>query len=140
MHNNCRYIDHVLLDDNICQKIFASVACLNHMVTSNTIAHSITNSESTEQYARKSSTRFTQSSHLQSAPVFVLCERCYWCATFLDKNRLLEEEGVDDDKSKICPRCDDIDSISSLPIVSNESFTFNYTVKRGIELRFRKKA
>ena len=100
------------------------------MVASNTMAHSITDSESTEQYARKSPIRFTQSSHLQSAPLFVLCERCYWCATFLDKNRLLEEEGIDDDKSKICPRCDDI----------NESFTFNYTVKRGIELQFRKRA
>ena len=110
------------------------------MDASNTMAHSITDSESTEQYARKSPIRFTQSSHLQSAPVFVLCERCYWCATFLDKDRLLEEEGIDDDKSKICPRCDDIDSISSLPIVSNESFTFNYTVKRGIELQFRKRA
>ena len=140
MQNNSRYIDHVLLDDNIYQKIFVSLASLNHMVKSNTMTHSITNSESTEQYARKSPIRFTQRSQLQSAPVFVLCERCYWCATFLDKNRLLEEEGVDDDKSKICPRCDDIDSISSLPIVSNESFTFNYTVKRGIELQFRKRA
>jgi hypothetical protein len=120
MHNNYRYIDRVFLDDTICQKIFASLACLNHMVTSNTMAHSITNSESKEQYARKSPTRFTQSPHLQSAPVFVLCERCYWCATFLDKDRLLEEEGVDNNKSRICPRCDDIDSISSLPIVSNE--------------------
>jgi hypothetical protein len=139
MHNNYRYIDHVLLIDNGCQKIFASLASLNHMVTSNTMAHSITNSESTEEYARKSPTRFTQSSHLQSAPVFVLCERCYWCATFLDKNRLLEEEGVDDDKSKICPQCDDIDGISSLPSVFNGSSTFNYTLKRGIELRSKKK-
>ena len=64
MHNNSRYIDHVLLDDNIYQKIFASLASLNHMDASNTMAHSITDSESTEQYARKSPIRFTQSSHL----------------------------------------------------------------------------
>ena len=120
-------------------KDIASVACSNLMVTSNTMAYSITNSEGTEQYARKSPTRITKSYLLQSAPVFVLCERCYWCATFLNKNRILEDEGVDDDKSKICPQCDDIDGISSLPIVFNGSSTFNYTLKRGIELRSKKK-
>jgi hypothetical protein len=65
-------------------------------------------------------------------PVFVLCERCYWCATYFDKNRLLKEE-------EVCPRCDAIDSLSSLPIAANESFNFNYSVKRGIVLQFRKR-
>jgi hypothetical protein len=41
-------------------------------------------SESTEQYARKSSIKSTISSHLKSAPEFVLCEICYRSAT-LDK-------------------------------------------------------
>ncbi|CAN5178630.1 hypothetical protein BH18THE2_BH18THE2_14520 [soil metagenome] len=89
----------------------------------------------TEQYTKKSPIRDNDGSRLQSAPEFILCERCYWCATYLDKNRLLD--GVDD--GKICPRCDAIDSLTSLPILSNESFTFNYTLKRGIELEFRKR-
>lgn len=99
------------------------------------IHYSMSVSESTEQYAKQSSTRSTKSSHL-SAPVFVLCERCYWSATFLDKYKL-REEGVDDDNNK-CPYCD-AEGLSSLPIMTNESFTFNYTVKRGIELEFKKR-
>jgi hypothetical protein len=71
----------------------------------------------------------------QSAPVFIICKRCHWCATYLDTNRI-QEEKVDDDNNKICPRCDTIDSLSTLPILSNESFTFDYSVKRGIVLQF----
>lgn len=75
----------------------------------------------------------------QSPPVFIICERCHWCATYLDTNRILQEEKVDDDNNKICPRCDTIDSLSSLPILSNESFTFDCSVKRGIVLQFKKR-
>lgn len=69
------------------------------MVTLDNIKRSITNSEYTEQYTKKS----FNSPTLQSAPVFVLCEKCYWCATYLDKNRVLKEEGVDDDNNKMSP-------------------------------------
>jgi hypothetical protein len=99
---------------------------------------SITSTICTEQYAKKSPIMAIDGSRLQSTPEFILCERCYWCATYLDNNRALEE-GLDDDKSKICPQCDAIDCLTSLPILFNESFTFNYTVKRGIELEFRKR-
>ena len=101
--------------------------------------YSMTNPKYVDQNTKKPSDTNLDSPTLQSTPVFVLCERCYWCATYLDTNRLLKEEGVDDDNSEVCPRCDSIDCISSLPILSNESFTFNYTVKRGIVLGFRKK-
>jgi hypothetical protein len=93
----------------------------------------------TEQYTKKSTIRANDGSRLQSAPEFILCERCYWCATYLDNNKLLDE-GVDDNKSKICPGCYAIDSLTSLPIMNNESFTFSHTAKRGIELEFRKRA
>jgi hypothetical protein len=73
------------------------------------------------------------------APVFIICERCHWCATYFDTNRILQEEKVDDDNNKICPRCDTIDSLSSLPILLNESFTFDYSIKRGIVLQFKKR-
>jgi hypothetical protein len=59
--------------------------------------------------------------------------------TYLDTNRILQEYKVDDDNNKICPRCDTIDSLSSLPILSNESFTFDYSIKRGIVLQFKKR-
>ena len=94
-------------------------------------------SESTEQYAKKSSIKSTISSHLKSTPVFVLCEKCYWSVTFLDYYRL-REEGVGDHGKK-CPRCESIDSLSSLPITTNESFTFSHTAKRGIELEFKRR-
>jgi hypothetical protein len=102
---------------------------------------SVASSNSAEQYVKKSSIKnHNHGSYTpQSAPVFILCERCHWCATYLDTNRILKEKGVDADNSKICPRCDTIDSLSSLPILSNESFTFDYAVKRGTVLQFRKR-
>ena len=103
------------------------------MVILENMKYLMTNSKYAEQNTRKPSDTNPDIPTLQSAPVFVLCERCYWCATYLDTNRLLKEEGIDDnskiyDNNKICPRCDSIDCLSSLPILSNESFTFNYTV------------
>ncbi len=72
-----------------------------------------------------------------SPPIFVLCERCYWSATYFDNTRV--------PKGKNCPECirsndnndnDDIE-LSSFPILSNESFTFQYSGKRGVELEFK---
>ena len=99
----------------------------------------MTDSKHTEQNLKELSYTKHGNPVLKLAPVFVLCERCYWCATYLDTNRLLKEEEVDDDNNKVCPRCDAIDSLSSLPIAANESFNFNYSVKRGIVLQFRKR-
>ena len=72
-----------------------------------------------------------------SPPIFVLCERCYWSATYFDKARVPKDNN--------CPECsrrndnndnDDIE-LSSFPILSNESFTFQYSGKRGVELEFK---
>lgn len=62
-------------------------------------------------------------------PVFVLCESCHWCATFLDKTRLPSNE---------CPHCSS-DMLSSFPILPTEAFTFDYSEKRGVELQFRRR-
>jgi hypothetical protein len=60
---------------------------------------------------------------------FVLCDICYWCSTYLDKTRL-----PIDNK---CPECyNTTTTLSSFPIMSNESFTFDYDEKRGVELKF----
>jgi hypothetical protein len=59
--------------------------------------------------------------------IFFLCETCYWCATYFDKSRLPTEK---------CPMCLNR-KMSSFPILPNDSFTFNYNDKRGVELEFR---
>jgi hypothetical protein len=63
-------------------------------------------------------------------PIFILCEVCYWCATYVDKTRI----PIDN----ICPECGaNNNELSSLPIASNESFTFDYNNKRGVEMEFK---
>ena len=109
------------------------------MVVLENVKQSMTSSKYTVQKTKKPFNINHDNPPLKLAPVFVLCERCYWCATYLDTNRLPMEKEVDEDNSKICPRCDSIDSLSSFPILSNESFNFNYTVKRGVVLQFRKR-
>jgi hypothetical protein len=70
-----------------------------------------------------------QSSTL-SPPIFVLCDECYWCATYFDKTRIPLDN--------TCPHCGTNNSeLSSFPIMSNEAFPFDYKCKRGVELEFR---
>ena len=65
-----------------------------------------------------------------SAPIFVLCDTCYWCATYFDKTRIPADN--------ICPHCGaNNNELTSFPIASNESFTVNYNKKRGIEFEFK---
>lgn len=60
--------------------------------------------------------------------IFVLCDNCHWAATFIDKSRLnLIENG--------CVMCEE-SLVSSFPILDNESFTFEITERRGVELNF----
>ena len=58
--------------------------------------------------------------------IFALCETCHWCATYLDKSRVLNNK---------CPTCGNT-SISTFPILPNEEFTYNYNEKRGVDLEF----
>ncbi|HYZ49675.1 MAG TPA: hypothetical protein VE593_02220 [Nitrososphaeraceae archaeon] len=62
--------------------------------------------------------------------IFTLCNKCRWSATYFDKNRLPHENR--------CPICGaNNNELSSLPIMSNESFAFSYDVKRGLEIEFK---
>ncbi len=63
----------------------------------------------------------------QKETIFILCESCYWSATYLGKFMLPAEER--------CPICLEIE-LSSFPILPNESFIFNYSQKSGVELEF----
>ena len=65
-----------------------------------------------------------------SRSIFILCDTCYWCATYFDKSRISGENR--------CPQCDaNSNELTSFPIMSNESFTFDHTPKRGVELEFK---
>ena len=65
-----------------------------------------------------------------SSPIFILCDNCYWCATYLDKTRIPAENR--------CPHCDaNNNELTSFPIMSNESFTFDLNDKRGVEFEFK---
>lgn len=59
---------------------------------------------------------------------FILCDECYWCATYLDKTRI-----PIDNK---CPECHSTDQLSSLVIMCNESFIFNCNDSCGVDLKF----
>ncbi len=62
-------------------------------------------------------------------PTFVLCEKCYWCATFFKSS---------EPKEIVCSKCISKE-LSSFPITSDESFTFDYDKKKGLEMDFRKR-
>ena len=65
-----------------------------------------------------------------STPVFILCDICYWCATYFSNARIPTDN--------ICPQCNtNSNQLTSFPIVLNESFTFGYNERRGIELEFK---
>ena len=67
---------------------------------------------------------------LSSPPIFILCDNCYWCATYFDKTRIPADN--------ICPQCGANNSeLTSFPIASNESFTYSYNDTRGIEFEFK---
>jgi hypothetical protein len=51
--------------------------------------------------------------------------------TSLDKSHLEDIIG----KESTCPMCFQ-DQISSFPLILNESFTYGYSEKRGIEVKF----
>ena len=74
------------------------------------------------------------SSRSLSPPIFVLCERCHWSATYFDKTKVPKDNN--------CPECNDNNDndnteLTSFPILSNESFTFHYSDKTGVELEFK---
>ncbi len=62
-------------------------------------------------------------------PMFILCGKCYWCVTYLDKARIPVDNS--------CPQCNtEGTELSSFPIMSNKSFTIDYNEKLGVELEF----
>ncbi|MGB0027460.1 MAG: hypothetical protein WBP64_11520 [Nitrososphaeraceae archaeon] len=80
-------------------------------------------------YEPQSSIAKTRDRCLSSPPKFILCDTCYWCATYFDKTRIPADNN--------CPQCNaNNNELSSLPILTNKSFTFDYNDELRIELEF----
>jgi predicted Zn-ribbon and HTH transcriptional regulator len=70
----------------------------------------------------KTSDDYTKSS---ASPIFVLCDRCYWCATYFSNTRIPTDNN--------CPQCNaNSNQLTSFPIAPNESFNYNCIKKRGV--------
>ena len=63
--------------------------------------------------------------------IFFLCEECLWSVTSLDKSHLEDIIG----KESTCPVCFQ-NQLSSFPLMLNDSFTYDYSEQRGIEVKF----
>jgi hypothetical protein len=62
-------------------------------------------------------------------PVFIVYDRCYWCATYFNNTTIPADNN--------CPQCNaNSNELTSFPIASNKSFTFNYNDKHGVEVEF----
>lgn len=69
-------------------------------------------------------TKYNSLEQSSPPPIFILCDTCYWCATYLDKRRI--------PKNNTCPKCNVNNSeLTSFPIMSNESFTFDHNPERN---------
>jgi hypothetical protein len=67
--------------------------------------------------------------HAKAPPLLVLCDNCYWCATYFAKHRLLSD--------KSCPQCRSVinNELTSFPIMSSESFTFYLNENGSVQLK-----
>ena len=66
--------------------------------------------------------------------IFFLCEDCMWSITCLDKSQFFKVVG----KDEVCPMCHQ-DQLSSFPLISDNPFTYSYSEKKGIEVKFANK-
>jgi hypothetical protein len=62
----------------------------------------------------------------KSPPIFILCDICYWCATYFYKTRLPLDNK--------CPQCNNAcnNELIISSIMSNESIAFDYNDKHGV--------
>lgn len=63
--------------------------------------------------------------------IFLLCDKCLWTVTSLNKIYLQEISQT----NYTCPLCHQ-DELSSFPVSPNDAFTYNYSNRRGLELTF----
>ena len=86
------------------------------------------------QTAKISSNTIVKANNKISSPInkihFVICNSCYWCASYFSIDYL--------DSSSQVLRCHVCNSHNTelIPISSNESFRIKYNITRGMELEF----
>ena len=66
-----------------------------------------------------------------SQSIFLLCDHCLWTATCLGRLHINQVLGA----NSICPACK-YGQLSSFPITANESFTYENSKTRGLEIVF----
>jgi hypothetical protein len=88
-----------------------------------------------------------QNSHLYSKIYFLLCESCFWCASYFvvdekddDSVRNNEPGGYGDNNNDTnsiskCPICNK-EKVESMPIANGELYRFDYSPNRGVILEF----
>jgi hypothetical protein len=67
---------------------------------------------------------------------FVICNSCYWCATYFGIDDL---ESLSGSSSRVlnCPICNSHNT-ELMPIATDESFRIEYCLTRGMEIEFYK--
>ena len=67
--------------------------------------------------------------------IFLLCDRCLWTVTCLNK-KYLDELTEISETEYTCPVCNQ-DQLSSFPISPNDSYEYAYSQSRGLGITFR---
>jgi hypothetical protein len=62
----------------------------------------------------------------QKRRLFVICDDCFWVASAIDADKF---------DATSCPLC--CKHISSTPLADNESYSYTYDERRGVEVDFR---
>ena len=65
---------------------------------------------------------------------FVICNSCYWCATYFDIDGLKSLSGSSSHVLD-CPLCNSHNT-ELMPIATDESFRIQYSLTRGMEIEF----
>ena len=77
------------------------------------------------------STIQTNKQNESSRSIFVICETCFWCASYIDITG-----DMDALPYKACPTCNHT-AIELLPLSYGEHYHFEYTATRRVILEFR---
>ena len=66
---------------------------------------------------------------------FVICNSCYWCATYFGIDGLESLSGSSSSHVLGCPICYSHNT-ELMPIANDESFRIEYSLTRGMEMEF----
>ncbi len=73
-------------------------------------------------------------SHKIDEKIFLLCDRCLWAVTCINKRYLGELSEISEVEYS-CPICKQ-DQLSSFPITSKNTFRYSYSKSKGLEITF----